>query len=151
MSEMKIDIVQLWVAPFRKDRLMTNEMSLDLGGIKDDYHRQKDALVTLLPFDTWQKVSNDQNALCAHRFYAHILCSEFDNDLLPLDTCLKSENVELQVVSVGKSCHKDDGCMYHHSSEGCPLMKKARFLRVLSEGTLSVNDRLEVSVCSNTQ
>ncbi|PKM64630.1 MAG: hypothetical protein CVU96_01860 [Firmicutes bacterium HGW-Firmicutes-20] len=148
---MKLDILQLCVSPFRNEKITINEMSLDLGGIIDDYHRQKDALVTLLPLDTWQKVSSDPYALCVRRFYAHILSTDYDNNALPLDTCLKSGNIELQVVAFGKTCHKDDGCKYHHSEEGCPLMRKTRFLRILSEGTLSVNDRLEVSVCSNMQ
>lgn len=151
MYEMKLDILQLCVSPFRNERIMINEISLDLGGIKDDYHRQKDALITLLPLDTWQKISSDPDALCVRRFYAHILSTEYDNNDLPLDTCLENGNVKLQVVAVGKSCYKEDGCTYHLTSEGCSLVRKTRFLRILSEGSLSVNDRLEVSLCSNTQ
>jgi molybdopterin adenylyltransferase len=147
MSEMKIDIVQLWISPFQHDKRSTDEIMCDMGGVKDDYHHQKDALITLLPLEAWQLVSDDPNALCVRRFYAHILSSEYDVDAFPLDTCLKSNDVLLQVVSMGKPCHKEDGCKYHHSDEGCPLMRKTRFLRILSEGTLSVGDRLEVTQC----
>lgn len=150
MSGMKISILQLQISPYQFDKRLVNEITLDQGGIKDDYHRHKDALITLLPLETWNSVSNDPDALCVRRFYAHILSSEYKNDAFPLDTCIKSENTTLQVVSVGKSCHKDDGCKYHHSDEGCPLMRKTRFLRILSEGTLSVGDSLEVTLCSNT-
>lgn len=150
MSEMKISVLQLCISPYQNDKRMVDEISLDLGGIKDDYHRQKDALITLLPLDTWLKVSGDSNSLCTHRFYAHILSSEYKNDDFPMNTCLKSDNTLFQVVSVGKTCHKDDGCQYHHSEDGCPLMRKTRFLRILADGTLSVNDNLEVTVCSNT-
>lgn len=149
MCEMKIEVLQLWISPFQHDKRLIEQIALDAGGIKDDYHRQKDSLITLLPLETWQTVSEDPNALCVRRFYSHVLSSEYENDELPLDTCLKNESVLLQVVSVGKACHKDDGCKYHHSDEGCPLMRKTRFLRILSEGTLSVNDRLEVTSCLN--
>jgi MOSC domain-containing protein YiiM len=149
MFEMKIDVLRLQVSPYRQDKRLVEEVTLDTSGIKDDYHRQKDALVTLLPLETWQTMSKDPNALCIRRFYAHILSSEYENDELLLDTCLKNESVLLQVVSVGKACHKDDGCKYHYSDDGCPLMRKTRFLRILSEGTLSVNDKLEVTPCLN--
>jgi hypothetical protein len=150
MSEMKISVLQLQISPYQFDKRLVDEIYLNMGGIKDDYHRQKDALITLLPLKTWQSISNDPSALCVRRFYAHILSSEYENDAFPLDTCIKSENTILQIVSVGKSCHKDDGCKFHHSDEGCPLMRKTRFLRILSEGTLSVGDSLEVTLCSNT-
>lgn len=148
MSE-KINVIQLCISPYPKDKRLVDEIIVDSEGIEDDYHRQKDALITLLPLETWLKVSSNSDSLCTQRFYAHILSSEYDNDDFPLNTCLKSESTLLQVVSVGKSCHKDDGCKYHHSEDGCPLMRKTRFLRILSEGTLSVNDNLEVTVCSN--
>lgn len=151
MSEMKINVLQLCISPYQHDKRLVDEITLDRGGIKDDYHRQKDALITLLPLETWLKVSSDPNALCTRRFYAHILSSEYQNDDLALDSCLKSGDILLQVVSVGKTCHKDDGCEYHHLEEGCPLMRKTRFLRILSEGTLSMYDNLEVTVCSNMQ
>lgn len=147
MSEMKIDVLQLQISPYQHNICSADEITMDPGGIKDDYHRQKDALITLLPLETWQLISNDSNALCVHRFYSHILSSEYDVDAVPLDTCLKSENIMLKVVAVGKACHKEDGCKYHHSEDGCPLMRKTRFLRVLSEGTLSVGDSLEVTLC----
>ena len=149
MSE-KISVLQLCISPYPNDRRLVDEVSLDFDGINDDYHRQKDALITLLPLETWQKVSSDSDALCTHRFYAHILSSEYECDDFPLSTCLKSKNTLFQVVSVGKACHKNDGCQYHQSEDGCPLMRKTRFLRILSEGALSVNDNLEVTVCSNT-
>ncbi len=150
MAEMKINVLQLCVSPYQNDKRLVDEITLDIGGIKDDYHRQKDALITLLPLETWSKVSSDLNALCTRRFYAHILSSEYQNDDFKLDTCLKSNDILLQVESVGKTCHKDDGCEYHHLKDGCPLMRKTRFLRILSKGTLSVNDSLEVTECSNT-
>lgn len=149
MSEMKIDVLQLQISPYQHDKRLVNEITLDTSGIMDDYHRQKDALITLLPLETWISVSNDPDALCVRRFYAHILSSDYKVDGLSLDTYLKSENVLLQVVSVGKMCHKNDGCKYHHSDKGCPLMRKTRFLRILSKGTLSVGDSLEVTLCSN--
>jgi hypothetical protein len=149
MSEMKIDVLQLCIAPYQNDKRLVDEISLNMEGIQDDYHRQKDALITLLPLETWQSISNDQSALCIRRFYAHILSSEYTNEDLPVETCMKSINTMFQVVAVGKTCHKDDGCKYHYSVEGCPLMRKTRFLRILSEGTLSVGDSLEVTLCSN--
>lgn len=149
MSEMKIKVLQLQISPYQQDNRLVEDITLDLGGVNDDYHRQKDALVTLLPLETWQTISKNPNALCVRRFYAHVLSSEYNYDALPLDTCIKGDNVLLQVVAVGKSCHKEDGCKFHHSSEGCPLMRKTRFLRILSEGTLSVGDKLEVTPCSN--
>jgi hypothetical protein len=148
MSE-KISVLQLCISPYQHDKHWVNEIALDDDGIIGDYHRQKDALITLLPLETWLEVSNDSDALCTHRFYAHILSSEYANDAFPMNTCLKSKNALFQVVSVGKSCHKEDGCQYH-GEEGCPLMRKTRFLRILFDGTLSVNDNLEVAVCSNT-
>jgi len=149
MCEMKINVLQLWVSPYQNDKRLVEQITLDMDGIKDDYHYQKDSLITLLPLEAWQSISKDPNALCARRFYAHMLSSEYDNEELLLDTCLENASVLLQVVSVGKPCHKDDGCKYHYSDEGCPLMRKTRFLRVLSGGTLSVGDRLEVTSCLN--
>ena len=66
----------------------------------------------------------------------------FDFARLPVGTRFRSGNVWLQMTQIGKECHSH--CAIFEAMGECIMPHEGVFTRVLSGGTLSVGDELEI-------
>ena len=61
---------------------------------------------------------------------------------LPVGTRIKIGECEVEVTQIGKKCH--GGCEIKRTTGDCVMPREGIFVKVIKEGTITVNDNVEV-------
>lgn len=104
-------------------------------------HRQ----VSLLALESIQKMQKLGLDVHPGDFAENLTVSGLDLVALPVGTKLQINDVLLEVSQIGKECHTR--CAIYYQAGDCVMPKEGIFAIVLSDGTVSVGDRLEVVTC----
>jgi MOSC domain-containing protein YiiM len=75
-------------------------------------------------------------------FAENLTVSGLDLVALPVGTKMQVNDVLLEVSQIGKECHTR--CAIYYQAGDCVMPKEGIFAVVLTGGTVSVGDRLEV-------
>lgn len=112
-------------------------------GMKDDshagtWHRQ----VSLLSLEKIEAFRARGAKVEFGAFGENLVVEGFDFAKLPVGTRFRCGNVWLQMTQIGKQCHSH--CAIYEAMGECIMPHEGVFTRVLSGGTLSVGDELEL-------
>jgi len=103
-----------------------------------NWHRQ----VSLLSYDKVQAF-RAQGAKVDHGdFGENLVVAGVDFKTLPVGTKLKCNDVEMEVTQIGKECHTH--CEIYKTMGDCIMPREGVFVKILHEGTISVDDHLYV-------
>ena len=103
-----------------------------------NWHRQ----VSLLSYDKVQAF-RAQGAKVDHGdFGENLVVAGIDFKTLPVGTKLKCNDVEMEVTQIGKECHSH--CEIYKTMGDCIMPREGVFVKILKEGTISVDDDLYV-------
>ena len=103
-----------------------------------NWHRQ----VSLLSYDKVQAF-RAQGAKVDHGDVGeNLVVAGVDFKTLPVGTKLKCNDVEMEVTQIGKECHTH--CEIYKTMGDCIMPREGVFVKILHEGTISVDDDLYV-------
>ena len=112
-------------------------------GISDDahagaWHRQ----ISLLAYEKIADFKARGADVDNGAFGENLVVEGIDLRNLPIGTRLRSGDVELELTQIGKECHAH--CAIYHQMGDCIMPREGVFCRVLSGGTLTAGDPLDV-------
>lgn len=113
-------------------------------GIEEDahagsWHRQ----VSLLALESIEKMREKGLTLSFGDFGENIVTEGIDLPALPVGTRLYlGDSVVAKVTQIGKECH--ERCAIYYQAGDCIMPREGIFVEILSGGTLSVGDAIEV-------
>lgn len=119
------------------------EIKVDYGICGDahagNWHRQ----ISLLAKESIDKmISKGFNHLKFGDFAENITTEGIEVHTLPVGTKLKIGDCEVEVTQIGKKCH--GGCEIKKTTGDCVMPREGIFVKVIKEGTIKVNDTIEV-------
>ena len=101
-------------------------------------HRQ----ISLLAIESIQKMQKMGLDVHPGDFAENLTVSGLDLVALPVGTKLQVNDVLLEVSQIGKECHTR--CAIYYQAGDCVMPKEGIFAIVLSDGTVSIGDSVEV-------
>jgi len=108
-------------------------------GIKGDAHAGTDRQVSLLPFESFDKVRNDLLDIKPGDFAENITTVSFDFTGARIGDRLRiGDSVHLVITHIGKECHQ--GCHIKEISGDCIMPREGVFARVEQGGAITVGD-----------
>ncbi|UCE25903.1 MAG: MOSC domain-containing protein [Candidatus Zixiibacteriota bacterium] len=112
-------------------------------GIKGDAHLGSSRALSLLPFESFDKLSNDKLMIRPGDFGENITTIGLDFGALRVGTKIAlGDKVVLEVVQVGKECH--DGCFIKQTVGDCIMPREGLFARVIMAGELKEGDSIRI-------
>ncbi|HSQ89928.1 MOSC domain-containing protein [Romboutsia sp.] len=119
------------------------EIKTDHGIVGDahagNWHRQ----ISMLAEESIDKMKNKGfNHLKFGDFAENITTKGIEVYKLPVGTRLKIGDCEVEVTQIGKECH--GGCEVKKITGDCVMPREGIFVRVIKEGTIQVNDNIEI-------
>jgi len=110
-------------------------------GIVGDAHAGSERQVSLLPFESFDKVSEQGLEVHPGEFAENITTVGLEYDSITVgDSLLVGDGLELEVTQIGKECH--NGCYIREIVGDCIMPREGIFTRVVRGGTLQVGDRI---------
>ena len=110
-------------------------------GIVGDAHAGSERQVSLLPFESFDKVSEHGLEVQPGEFAENITTVGLEYDSVAVgDSLLVGDGIELEVIQIGKECH--NGCYIREIVGDCIMPREGIFTRVVRGGTLQVGDRI---------
>ena len=119
------------------------ELKVDHGIVGDahagNWHRQ----ISMLAEESIQKMKD--------KGFGHLKFGDFAENIttegievytLPVGTKLKIGECEVEVTQIGKKCHQ--GCAIRQTTGDCVMPREGIFVKVLKEGTININDEIEI-------
>ena len=103
-----------------------------------DWHRQ----VSLLSYDKVEEFKAKGAEVDLGDFGENIIVSGIDFGTLEVGTILKCNDVVLEITQIGKHCHTH--CEIYHRMGDCIMPREGIFAKVICEGEISVDDKMEV-------
>lgn len=103
-----------------------------------DWHRQ----VSLLSYDKIQAFRAKGAEVEDGAFGENLVVEGIDFRSLPVGTLLECNGVLLEMTQIGKECHSH--CQIYQKMGECIMPTEGVFARVLTGGTISVGDQMEV-------
>ncbi|MEM1484222.1 MOSC domain-containing protein [Oscillospiraceae bacterium PP1C4] len=103
-----------------------------------DWHRQ----VSLLSYDKIVAFKARGAQVEDGAFGENIVVAGIDFRSLPVGTILQCGDVLLEMTQIGKECHTH--CQIYQKMGECIMPTEGVFARVISGGTISVGDNMEV-------
>lgn len=103
-----------------------------------DWHRQ----VSLLSYDKIQAFRAKGAEVEDGAFGENLVVEGIDFRSLPVGTLLECNGVLLEMTQIGKECHSH--CQIYQKTGECIMPTEGVFARVLTGGTISVGDQMEV-------
>lgn len=124
------------------------EIKVDHGIVGDahagNWHRQ----ISMLAKESIDKMINKGfDHLKFGDFAENITTEGIEVFTLPVGTKLKVGECEVEVTQIGKKCH--GGCEIKKTTGDCVMPREGIFVKVLKEGTIKVNDSIEILSCNN--
>lgn len=119
------------------------ELKIDHGIVGDahagNWHRQ----ISMLAKESIQKMKDKGfDHLKFGDFAENITTEGIEVFTLPIGTKLKLGECEVEVTQIGKKCHM--GCVIRQTTGDCVMPREGIFVKVLKEGTIKVDDIIEV-------
>lgn len=132
------------------DEKGTQKHSIDVAVLKPDHGIEGDAhagswhrQVSLLADEAIETMRAQGLALTYGNFGENIVTQGIDLRELGVGTMLKlGSTVTGEITQIGKVCH--DRCAIYFQTGDCIMPREGLFLRILTEGTVSVGDEIEV-------
>lgn len=126
----------------RKKNVGTSAVLTGLGLAGDAHAGFKHRQVSLLALESIEKMRNMGLDVNPGDFAENLTVSGLDLVSLPVGTRLRINDVLMEVSQIGKECHTR--CAIYYQAGDCVMPKEGIFAIVLTDGTISVGDRLEV-------
>ncbi len=119
------------------------EIKIDHGIVGDahagNWHRQ----ISMLADESIDKMKNKGfNHLKFGDFAENITTQGIEVHTLPVGTVLKIGDCEVEVTQIGKKCH--GGCEIKKLTGDCVMPREGIFVKVIKEGTIQINDNIEI-------
>lgn len=119
------------------------ELKIDHGIVGDahagNWHRQ----ISMLAKESIQKMKDKGfDHLKFGDFAENITTEGIEVFTLSIGTKLKLGECEVEVTQIGKKCHM--GCAIRQTTGDCVMPREGIFVKVLKEGTIKVDDIIEV-------
>jgi MOSC domain-containing protein YiiM len=119
--------------------LLLKECGLEGDAHAGDWHRQ----VSLLAQESIDKMRAAGLDVGPGDFAENLTTSGLELFTLPIGSLLRLQSgAELEVTQIGKECHTR--CSIYYQAGDCVMPKEGIFARVLVEGLVSCDDRLEL-------
>jgi MOSC domain-containing protein YiiM len=112
-------------------------------GIKGDIHSETGRPLSLLPFESFSKLSHPSLNLKPGDFAENITTAGLDFAAIHLGSrLLLGESVEIEIIQIGKECHF--GCAIRDYAGDCIMPREGAFARVLRGGELNDGDPIRI-------
>lgn len=124
----------------KKTNIDSAELKEDFG-IIGDAHAGSMRQVSLLPFESFDKVKNDIVEINPGDFAENITTVGVDFNNLFIGKKMKlGRSIELEITQIGKECHH--GCYIRQAVGDCIMPREGVFAKVISGGDISVGDAI---------
>lgn len=125
----------------KKNNITTAEIKENFG-IVGDAHAGSNRQVSLLPFESFEKVKNDLIEINPGDFAENITTSGIDFSNVTIGSRIKlGDSIKLEITQIGKECHH--GCYIREAVGDCIMPREGIFAKVLSGGKLNVGDDIQ--------
>lgn len=119
------------------------QIKIDYGIVGDahaqNWHRQ----ISMLAKESIDKMINKGfNQLKFGDFAENITTEGIEVFTLPVGTRLQIGECKVEVTQIGKKCH--GGCEIKRLTGDCVMPREGIFVKVIKEGTIKVNDNIEI-------
>lgn len=112
-------------------------------GIKGDAHAGSARALSLLPYESFEILTNDKFKVNPGDFGENVTTLGVDFSVLRVGTrMLLGETVVLEVVQVGKDCH--NGCEIKQTLGDCIMPREGLFASVITGGELKEGDSIRI-------
>ena len=136
-------IYKISIAPekgMQKKNIDNAELQIDFG-IVGDGHAGSGRQVSLLPFESFEKVKNDIVEINPGDFAENITTTGIDFKDVTIGKKMKiGDEIELEVTQIGKECHH--GCYIREAVGDCIMPREGIFARVLQGGKMKIGDTI---------
>lgn len=136
-------IYKISIAPekgMQKKNIDDAELQVDFG-IVGDGHAGSGRQVSLLPFESFEKVKNDIVEINPGDFAENITTTGIDFSDVTIGKKMKiGDEIELEVTQIGKECHH--GCYIREAVGDCIMPREGIFARVLQGGKMKIGDTI---------
>ncbi len=110
-------------------------------GIIGDGHAGSLRQVSMLPFESFDKVKNDIVEINPGDFAENITTIGIDFKNIFIGKKIKlGKSIELEITQIGKECHH--GCYIREAVGDCIMPREGVFAKVLTGGDMSVGDEI---------
>jgi len=108
-------------------------------GIKGDAHAGSERQVSLLPFESFDKMINDVMIIHPGDFAENLTITGLDFSTTKVGDVIKiGNNIILEVTQIGKECH--NGCRIREVVGDCIMPREGIFARVVKGGPIKSGD-----------
>lgn len=122
----------------KKTNINTVELKEDFG-IVGDAHAGSGRQVSLLPFESFDKVKNNFFEINPGDFAENITTTGLDFSDVSIGEKFKlGDSIELEITQIGKKCHH--GCYIRQVVGDCIMPREGIFARVIKGGRISEGD-----------
>lgn len=112
-------------------------------GIDGDAHGTSNRPLSLLPFESFVKVSHPRLDIEPGDFAENITTLGLDFASIVVGSKLRlGDAVEIEIVQIGKECH--NGCIIRETVGDCIMPREGVFAKVLTGGRIQQGDRVEL-------
>lgn len=112
-------------------------------GIIGDAHGETFRQVSLLPFESFDKLQHPDLIIQPGDFAENVTTWNLDFNRLKIGTRIRlGHRVRLEIVQMGKECHQ--GCVIRETVGDCIMPREGVFARVLASGEVSIGDPIEI-------
>lgn len=110
-------------------------------GIVGDAHAGSARQVSLLPFESFDKIREKLNTIAPGDFAENITTVGLDFSQVRVGARLKiGSQAELEITQIGKECHH--GCYIREAVGDCIMPREGIFAAVVREGDISTGDEI---------
>lgn len=112
-------------------------------GIEGDAHGLSNRQISLLPYESFDKVRHPDLEINPGDFAENITTVGVDFEKIYIGSLVHiGDSVEIEITQIGKKCH--NGCIIRDTVGDCIMPREGVFGRVLSGGDIREGDRIEV-------
>jgi len=127
----------------KKTNIDSAEIRKDYG-IVGDAHAGSLRQISLLPFESFDKVKNELIDIKPGDFAENITTSGLDFKFVSIGKKIKiGEKIELEITQIGKECH--NGCYIREVVGDCIMPREGVFAKVIRGGNIRVGDKIQWS------
>ncbi len=119
------------------------KVRVTLAGITGDAHAGTERAISLLPYESFKKLSDKNFELNPGEFGENITTLGIDfKNITPGIRLALGEKVVLEIIQIGKECHDD--CFIKRTVGDCIMPREGLFARVIIGGPLAEGDRIRI-------